>query len=212
LPESRAEVARWLAQGLDGLRAGIDAAGQDRLVRYVELLARWNRAYNLTAVREPVQMVTRHLLDSLAILPWITADNLLDVGTGPGLPGLPVAIARPACRVSLLDANGKKVRFLRQVVIELGLQNVEPVQARVEGFRPADPFSLVTSRAFASLPDMVARTRHLLAPGGRWLAMKGPSVAAECAALPPDVRFAIEPLIVPGDASPRNLVVLGLRT
>jgi 16S rRNA (guanine527-N7)-methyltransferase len=211
MPDGAGDLAARLDRGLAGLGARLDVAARDQLVRYVLLLARWNRAYNLTAVRDPAQMVTRHLLDSLAILPWVTGDRLLDVGTGPGLPGLPLAIARPACRVCLLDANGKKVRFLRQAVVELGLENAEPVQARAESYRPRRPFDVVTSRAFATLPDMVARTRHLLAPGGRWLAMKGPSLEAEVAALPPDVRYAMESLQVPGDTAARRLVVLTRR-
>lgn len=210
-----AEVAGGLAarlhEGLDRLGVVVDATGRDRLLDYVLLLARWNRAYNLTAVRDPAQMVTRHLLDSLAILPWVTADALLDVGTGPGLPGLPLAIARPACHVCLLDASGKKVRFLRQVVTELGLVNAEPVQARAESYQPRRQFDQITSRAFAALPEMVEHTRHLLAPGGRWLAMKGPSTDAELAALPVDVDYRIERLQVPGDAAFRQLVILYLR-
>jgi 16S rRNA (guanine527-N7)-methyltransferase len=205
------DLASRLERGLDGLGVRIDAVGRDRLVRFVLLLARWNRAYNLTAIRDPVQMVTRHLLDSLAILPWVDADSLLDVGTGPGLPGLPLAIARPACRVCLLDANGKKVRFLRQAVIELGLDNVEPVQARAELYHPPDRFALITSRAFAALPEMIAHTRHLLAPGGRWLAMKGPSVGAEIGSLPSDVRCVVESLAAPGETTRRHLVILRLR-
>jgi 16S rRNA (guanine527-N7)-methyltransferase len=211
VPDDADDLAALLERGLVRLGAGLDAAARDRLVRYVLLLSRWNRAYNLTAVRDPARMVTRHLLDSLAILPWVTADRLIDVGTGPGLPGLPLAIARPACRVCLLDANGKKVRFLRQAVVELGLDNAEPVQARVESYRPALPFDLVTSRAFAALPEMIAHTRHLLAPEGRWLAMKGPSLGAEVASLPPDVRCAVETLEVPGDSTPRQLVILSRR-
>ncbi|MCU0234743.1 MAG: 16S rRNA (guanine(527)-N(7))-methyltransferase RsmG [Thermoanaerobaculales bacterium] len=133
-----------------------------RLLAYAALLIRWNRAYNLTAIRDPRAILARHLLDSLSILPWVRGPRLLDVGTGPGLPGIPLALADPGLSVTLLDANGKKVRFCRQCVIELGLTNVEVVQARVESYRPARGFDSVTTRAFADLHEVV---RSCLVPG-----------------------------------------------
>lgn len=208
MPDTQGVLSSRLREGLERLGVAVDAAAEARLLAYLALLVRWNRAYNLTAVRDPAQMVSRHLLDSLAVLPWVEGDTLVDVGTGPGLPGLPLAIARPGLRVSLLDANGKKVRFLRQVVMELGLADVEVVQSRVESFRPPHGFDLVTSRAFAALPDMVDLTRHLLAPGGRWLAMKGVSPEPELAALPGDIVSRVEPLHVPGETACRHLVIL----
>jgi 16S rRNA (guanine527-N7)-methyltransferase len=179
----------------------------ERLLAYLELLAKWNRAFNLTAVREPAEMLSRHLLDSLAILPWLRGGRLLDVGTGPGLPGIPLALARPELQVVLLDSNGKKTRFLRQVRLELGLDNVEVVEARVEAYAADAPFDIITSRAFAQLRDFVALTRPLLAPGGRWLAMKGRLDENELTALADEhVKLEIHRLVVPGLDAERHLI------
>jgi 16S rRNA (guanine527-N7)-methyltransferase len=212
MAETPSGLSAPLSDGLAVLGLDLDAMVQARLLAYLGLLARWNRAYNLTAVRDPMQMVTRHLLDSLSILPWVSGEALVDVGTGPGLPGLPLAIACPWLHVSLVDANGKKVRFLRQVVMELGLANVDTVQSRAEDFHPPRGFDLITTRAFASLPDMIDRTRHLLVPGGKWLAMKSVSSTSELAALPAGIGYRVEPLRVPGDASCRLLVILDAGT
>jgi 16S rRNA (guanine527-N7)-methyltransferase len=180
-----------------GLAAlGIDAsdAQRGRLLALVALLARWNRAYNLTAVRDPADMVPRHLLDSLAVLPWVRRGPVLDVGTGPGLPGLPLAIMRPELDFTLLDSNGKKVRFVRQAVLELGLGNVTPVQARMRTYRPRVNFATITARAVAPLAELCADCAPLTAPGGVMLALKGrepdAEVAALAAATPPRVRGA----------------------
>lgn len=208
MADSPSALSESLGQGLNALGLGLGAMTQANLLGYLGLLARWNRAYNLTAVRDPAQMVSRHLLDSLSILPWVSGESLVDVGTGPGLPGLPLAIARPELRVALLDANGKKVRFLRQVVMELGLQNVDIIQSRAEDFQPPQGFDLITSRAFAALPDMIECSRHLLAPGGKWLAMKSVSCTAELEALPAGIAYRVEPLSVPGEAAGRLLVIL----
>ena len=188
------------------LRAG--TAG--RLLAYAALLIRWNRAYNLTAIRDLRGIVARHLLDSLSIVPWVRGPRLLDVGTGPGLPGIPLALANPGLLVTLLDANGKKVRFCRQCVLELGLPNVEVVQSRVEAYRPAERFDSVTTRAFADLPEMVRLCLPLLAPGGRLLAMKGVAPGADGAALRAvGLEVAIHPLCVPGIDEERHLVEIG---
>ena len=196
-----------LDEGLEGLGIAVDAEQRRRLLGLVGLLHKWNRAYNLTAVRSPEEMVARHLLDSAAVLPFVTGPTLLDVGAGPGFPGLVLAILRPELAVSLLDSNGKKVRFQRQAVMELGLTNVTPVQARVEAFEGR--FDQVISRAFASLGDFVALTLPLVAPGGQWLAMKGPAVDDELAGVPegvvPVARHALE---VPFEVGSRLLVVL----
>jgi 16S rRNA (guanine527-N7)-methyltransferase len=190
-----------------GLAAlGVAATGQQRrqLLGYIDLLARWNRAYNLTAVRNPAEMIPRHLLDSLAVLPWVRRGPVLDAGTGPGLPGLPLAILRPELAFTLLDSNGKKVRFVRQAVLELGLGNVMPVQARLQAYRPRANFATITARALAPLAGLCADCAPLAAPGGVLLALKGrepgQEVAALVAAPPPRVRTAavvVHPLTVP---------------
>ncbi len=157
----------------DGVRAlGLDIP-VDGLLHYLSLLHKWNQAYNLTAVRDMDSMVTRHLLDSLAILPWVKGTRVLDVGTGPGLPGVPLALANPALQVVLLDSNGKKIRFLQEVKRALRLDNVEIVQTRVEAWQPSLCFDTVTSRAFSDLQFMLNCTQHLIATDGIWLAMKG---------------------------------------
>ncbi|MDT8893355.1 16S rRNA (guanine(527)-N(7))-methyltransferase RsmG [Halomonas sp. I1] len=199
-----------LEQGLDDL--GIDALPTRRegLLTLLALLHKWNRAYNLTAVRAPDEMVSRHLLDSAAVAPFVTGATLLDVGAGPGLPGLVLAILEPERRVTLLDSNGKKVRFQRQAVMELGLTNVTPVQARVEAFEgPQEGYCEVISRAFASLGDFVSLSADLVADGGRWLAMKGPTVDDELSGLPENVApRASHELRVPFESGQRRLVIL----
>ena len=201
------KVETRLDQGLDRLSIVVDAEQRRRLLALLGLLHKWNRAYNLTAVRSPEEMVARHLLDSAAVLPFVTGPTLLDVGAGPGFPGLVLAILRPEIVVSLLDSNGKKVRFQRQAVMELGLTNVTPVQARVEAIEGS--FDQVISRAFAGLGDFVTLTLPLVAPGGQWLAMKGPAVDSELAEVPdgvvPVARHALE---VPFEVGSRLLVVL----
>lgn len=146
---------------------------RDPLLEYLVLLNKWNLAYNLTAVRDMESMIGKHLLDSLAILPWIKGARILDVGTGAGLPGIPLAIARPDIHFVLLDSNGKKTRFLQEVKRKLTLDNIEVAQFRVENYRPPQGFDTVISRAFSSLEQMVHWTNHLIAPQGTWLAMKG---------------------------------------
>ncbi|GAA0559129.1 16S rRNA (guanine(527)-N(7))-methyltransferase RsmG [Halomonas salifodinae] len=201
-------IAGRLDRGLAQLNVAVSEAQRDQLLALLALLHKWNRAYNLTAVRDPLAMVSRHLLDSAAVLPWVRGPRLLDVGAGPGLPGLVLAILVPELEVSLLDSNGKKVRFQRQAVLELGLSNVTPVQARVEAHRDT-PFDQLISRAFASLADFVTLTEGLLAEGGEWLAMKGPAADEELEALPPGIRLeARHELQVPFDESQRQLLIL----
>ena len=149
------------------------------LVSYLLLLQKWNQAYNLTAIRDMNSMITLHILDSLAILPWVHGTRLLDVGTGAGLPGIPLALARPDLQVVLLDSNGKKVRFLQEVKRALALNNVDIVQTRVENYHPTHGFDTVTSRAFSDLQQMLTNTEHLIAQNGIWLAMKGRYPQAE---------------------------------
>ena len=206
---ARAALQTKLEQGIEalGLKLPADAAG--RLLDYLALLERWNAAYNLTAIRDPAEMVSRHLLDSLAVLPYVQGDTLADLGTGPGLPGIPLAIAEPGRRVLLVDSNGKKVRFLREAIRSLKLEGVQAVQSRVEEVQ--GQFDCVTARAFASLADMLAWGGHLLAPRGIWLAMKGKAPEEELPGVPSafDVR-SIHALAVPGlGAAERHLVILG---
>jgi len=197
---------RQLADGLAAQQQALDAQQQRLLIDYLALLWRWNSAYNLTAVRDPLEMVSRQLLDSLSILPWLTGPRVLDVGTGAGLPGIPLAIARPDLDFTLLDANGKKIRFVRQAVLQLGLANVSAEQQRVEAFRPALPFDTITSRAFAELADFVTLTSHLLAPGGQWLAMKAARAEDEQRGLPPGLHAELLDLTVPGASASRRAV------
>lgn len=203
--------------GLEGpLRAGLDELGLElgppavtALLAYLALLITWNRAYNLTAVREPRQMVSAHLLDSLAVLPWVRGPRVLDVGTGAGLPGIPLAIARPEWAFTLLDSSGKKTRFVTQVGIELGLSNLTVINSRVEAYEPARGFDTVISRAFASLEAMCQATTHLVQASTRLVAMKGTYPASELAALPAGVQVAgVHRLGVPGLKAERHVVLL----
>ncbi len=197
-----------LAAGLEVMGVTLAPERQQLLLDYLALLFRWNRAFNLTAVRDPDVAVSRQLLDSLSILPLVQGERVLDVGSGAGLPGLPLAMARPQWQVTLLDSNAKKVRFLRQVKLELGLENVEVAQARAETYHPGASFETITSRAFAPLAQMVAVTRHLLAPGGRWLAMKGRVPEDELNELPPELVAEVVPLRVPGEKGQRHAVIV----
>lgn len=198
-----------LAQGLAAMHLALAPAQCEALLGYLGLLARWNRAYNLTAVRDPAVMVRRQLLDSLSILPWVDRGPLLDVGTGAGLPGLPLAVARPDLVFTLLDTNGKKTRFVQQAVGELGLSNVEVVRARAERLGRPGHYALIVSRAFATLADMVRATAPLLAADGRWLAMKGALPVQELRTLPPGLSTEVQRLQVPGDPAERHLVIIG---
>lgn len=207
----REQAQHDLLQGAAQLGLTLSEAQQAQLLDYVALLHKWNRAYNLTAVREPVEMLRRHVLDSLAVVPHIPQRRLLDVGTGPGIPGIILAIAWPEADLTLLDSNGKKARFVRMAVRELGLQNVHVVQARVEQFEVDAPFAAIISRAFADLGDFVRLTRHLLADDGRWWGMKG-HVENELDHLPDDVAVVrIIELAVPFETARRSLIELRKR-
>ena len=197
-----------LEHGVAALGLSLPAQALSRLLDYQALLERWNAAYNLTAVRDPAQMVTRHLLDSLAILPHVQGATLADLGTGPGLPGIVLAIAAPGREMLLVDSNGKKVRFLREAIRTLKLDGVRAVQSRVEDVQ--GQFDCVTTRAFASLADMLGWGGHLLAPDGIWLAMKGKRLDDELPGVPPafEVR-SMHALDVPGLDAERHLLVLG---
>ena len=201
---------------LNKLNRLLDSAGitlpenqKQQLVGYVELLHKWNKAYNLTSVRHPDEMLVRHILDSIVVEPHLQGSRFIDVGTGPGLPGIPLAIVRPDSHFTLLDSLGKRVRFLRQVQHELHLENITPVQNRVEEFPAEPPFDGVISRAFASMTDMVTWCKHLPAENGRFYALKGQRPDEEIAALP--AEFSVEEVIrlqVPELDGERHLVMI----
>ena len=197
------------------LEAGLAALGlapalAEPLLAYLALLDRWNRTYNLTAIRDPREMVSRHLLDSLAMHPYVQAGTLADLGTGAGLPGIPLAIARPALQVTLVESNGKKARFMREALRTLGLDNARVAEARIEALDRPGAFDAITARALATLPLILELGGDLLAPGGTLLAMKGAVPIDEIAALPAGWQVErIEPLQVPGLAAERHLVVVG---
>ena len=196
-----------LETGLAELGLTLPDDAQQKLLAFRDLLLKWNKTYNLTALRDPEQAISHHLLDSLAILPHVGTGPLLDVGSGGGLPGIPLAIARPDLSVSMVDTVQKKATFLQQAAIQLGLKNVTAYHARVEDL--PGQYAQISSRAFAELKLFVELTRHLLAPGGRWLAMKGVRPDDEIAALPADISVeAVLPLHVPGLDAERHLIIL----
>ncbi len=167
------QAEQRLEQGIEKLGLAISADVQQKLIAYLQLMLKWNKAYNLTAIRELDSMVIRHLLDSLSILPFIKSSPTLDVGTGPGLPGIPLALCLPDYRFVLLDSNGKKTRFLTQCKIDLKLENIDIIHSRVEDYKPEYGFEIITCRAFAALNTILDRTQHLLTSTTRVLAMKG---------------------------------------
>lgn len=196
-----------LEQGIAELGVALPEAMQHKLLAFRDLLLKWNKTYNLTALRDPEQAIPHHLLDSLAILPYVGSGPLLDVGSGGGLPGIPLAIARPELAVTMVDTVQKKATFLQQAAIELGLKNVAVSHARVEDM--SGQYAQISSRAFAELRLFIKLTRHLLAPGGRWLAMKGLRPDDEIAALPTDIVVErVVPLHVPGLDAERHLIIL----
>ncbi len=200
-----------LDAGIRELGLDVPPEQQERLLAYVALLHRWNRAFNLTAVRDPAEMIPRHLLDSLAVSPYLRGDAILDVGTGPGLPGIPLAITQPRRRFTLLDSNGKKIRFVRQALMELGLKNAQAEQVRVEAYDPAQGFETIVTRAFASLPDILKATRRLLLPGGRLLALKGRRPEEELAAAGLEgAAVRVVSLRIPRLAGERHAVLIDL--
>ncbi|OXY80622.1 16S rRNA (guanine(527)-N(7))-methyltransferase RsmG [Oceanimonas doudoroffii] len=181
----------------------------EQLVALVGLLDKWNKAYNLTSVRDPESMLVRHIMDSLVVSPYLEGERFIDVGTGPGLPGLPLAIINPDKQFVLLDSLGKRIRFIRTVVHQLGLTNVDAVQSRVEAFQPEQKFDGVLSRAFASLDDMLSWCAHLPAPHGRFLALKGVIPEQELQSLPAHlICHGVYPLHVPEQEGDRHLVVI----
>ena len=198
-----------LQQGLQAMGLSLNTAQQLLLLEYVSLLKKWNSTYNLTALRDEATMISHHVLDSLTLLPYVeNAQTLMDVGSGGGMPGIPIAIARPDLPVALLDANSKKTSFLQQAAIELGLNNVQVITGRVEAM-VGEQFDVITSRAFAELSDFVSITKQLMAKGGCWAAMKGVYPYEEIAQLPPGVAVVqVDKLEVPNLGAERHMVVL----
>ena len=202
-PELRGELDAGLAA------LGLDPALSAPLLAYLALLHRWNGTYNLTAIREPREMLTKHLLDSLAMHPHVADGRLADLGTGPGLPGIPLAIAKPGLRVTLVESNGKKARFLREALRTLRLANAEVAESRIEALDRPGAFDQLTARALATLPQIVTLGGHLLQRGGRLLAMKGTRPDDEIAGLPEGWWLeSVQPLTVPGLAGERHLVTV----
>ena len=212
-PDLRARLQATLEPGLGAL--GLSTALASPLLDYLALLVRWNRTYNLTAIRDPREMIDKHLLDSLAMHAHVDAiaaagGALADLGTGAGLPGIPLAIAKPGLRVTLVESNGKKARFMREAVRKLGLSDVRVAESRIESLDETGAFDAITARALATLPLIVELGGHLLKPGGRLLAMKGVHPVDEIAALPAGwVVESSHPLRVPGLDAERHLVVVG---
>jgi 16S rRNA (guanine527-N7)-methyltransferase len=203
-----------LAAGIAALGLALPEGAEAKLLAYLALLDKWNRVYNLTAVRDTERMVSHHVLDSLAAVGFFQGGcpdliRVLDVGSGGGLPGIPLAIARPELRVTLIDSIAKKTAFLLQAKAELGLANLDVVTSRVEDFRSETGFDVITSRAFSDLKEFVMLTRHLLKPAGRWLAMKGLMPNEEIANLPDWVKVSADyALVVPGLEASRHVIVL----
>jgi 16S rRNA (guanine527-N7)-methyltransferase len=202
-------TADQLKRGLIALGLTLEQDIQQSLLDYIVLIEKWNRVYNLTAIREPEKMVSHHLLDCLGVAPHLHAKRLLDVGSGAGLPGIPLAFAKPETLVTLLDSNHKKVAFLNQAVMELKLKNAEVCSERVESWQPEDRFDVIISRAFSDMDEFVRISRHLLAPGGMFVAMKGLHPYEEIDKLPPGCKVQqVLPLAIPGVEGARHLVLI----
>lgn len=202
--------AALLAQGIASMSLALSDEEQQKLLAYMALLQKWNKVYNLTAVRDPLEMVTLHLLDSLSVLPYVNSKNLLDVGSGGGLPGVVLAICKPELQVTTIDTVQKKVIFMRQVKGELSLDNLTPVHSRVEDFKPVAPFEIVISRAFSEIALFINLTKHLIAENGQWLAMKGVMPADELEGLPLAPKQVIALKVADLDAE-RHLLVFNNR-
>jgi 16S rRNA (guanine527-N7)-methyltransferase len=206
---AQAELGRRLEKGVAELGLSLDRGSRDKLIQYLALLEKWNQVYNLTAIRDREKVVSGHLLDSLAVVPYMTGTRVLDVGSGAGFPGIPLAVARPGIQVALLDSNHKKAAFLRQAVAELQLKNVSVVCERAEAWQAAEKFDCIISRALAEIAEFIALTRHLLAPAGLLAAMKGVYPFEEIERLPPDFRLRqVHAFAVPGLAAQRHLVLI----
>lgn len=200
-------LAEELQRGVAQLEIALDEESQEKLLQYLALLRKWNKVYNLTAIRDSQQMVSNHLLDSLAVLPYLWPGRWLDVGCGAGLPGLVLAIAQPEWQFTLLDSNSKKTSFVQQAIIEMDMQNVSVYCDRIEDWHAEAKFDGIISRAFTELGDFLRLTQHLVAEQGRWAAMKG-APQREMASVPEDCRIErVIPLQVPGLRAARSLVI-----
>ncbi|MCK5191418.1 MAG: 16S rRNA (guanine(527)-N(7))-methyltransferase RsmG [Methylococcales bacterium] len=193
-----------LQHGLQELNIAFDDSKLDSLLAFIKLIEKWNKAYNLTAVRQPEDMARLHILDSLAILPFVQQSRVADIGTGAGLPGIPLAIFLPDVEFTLIDSNSKKTRFVQQAILELKLNNVKVIHSRVENLQPETPFSTVIMRAFSSLQDIMNLTRHLIDKKGILLAMKGQQPEQELAEI--KTPYSIIPIQVPGVEAERCLI------
>jgi 16S rRNA (guanine527-N7)-methyltransferase len=203
------ELADLLERGIAEMGLAVAEDSRTKLIEYLRLLEKWNQVYNLTAIRELRRAVSVHLLDSLALLPFVTPGRLLDVGSGAGLPGIPLAVARPELSVTLLDSSHKKAAFLNQAVSELGLKNAKVVCQRVETWQPEERFDYIVSRAFSEIAEFVASSHHLLAPKGVLGAMKGILPFEEIERLPPEFRLRqLQPLSIPFLEASRHLVLM----
>ncbi|MDY6980280.1 MAG: 16S rRNA (guanine(527)-N(7))-methyltransferase RsmG [Pseudomonadota bacterium] len=198
-----------LSRRVGELPFSLPPQAEQKLLDFIALLEKWNHAYNLTAVRQPAQMISRHLMDSLVVMPYLSGQQILDVGSGAGLPGIPLALACPERQFTLLDSNGKKVRFMRQAVAQLGLENVSVVHSRVEQFQSSAGFDTIIARAYATLGELVRGARHLCRPDGRFLIMKGAYPVAELDDLSTDFELETShSLRVPGLEAERHLLVV----
>ncbi|MDO6474405.1 16S rRNA (guanine(527)-N(7))-methyltransferase RsmG [Alteromonas sp. 1_MG-2023] len=198
-----------LLQGCEKLALDITTEQADKLTGYVQRIDKWNKAYNLTSVRDPEQMMVKHILDSLAVTRFVSGKRVIDVGTGPGLPGMPLAIMLPDIEFTLLDSLGKRVRFMKQCAFELGLTNVTPVHSRVEEHEPAQPYDIVLSRAFASLKDMLHWCQHLVDSSGVFFALKGQFPQSEIDEVSDHFQIgSVEALSVPDLTGERHLVTI----
>ena len=206
---AQAELGRRLEKGAAELGLALGRGDRSKLLQHLALLEKWNQAYNLTAIRDSGKMVSGHLLDCLAVIPYLTASRMLDAGSGAGFPGIPVAVARPDIQVALLDSSQKKAAFLRQALADLQLKNATVVCERVEAWHAAEKFDFIISRAFAEIAQFIALTKHLLAPRGMFAAMKGVYPFEEIEGLPPDFRVRqVHAFAVPGLESERHLVLI----
>lgn len=201
------DLKKALQTGLASLSIQLNESQVDQLLHYLNLLQKWNKVYNLTAIRDPNDMLIKHLFDSLAVVPYITQHKIIDVGTGGGLPGIPLAICYPHKSIDLLDSNNKKTRFLTQVKAELSLDNTQVIHHRVENYMPEKPYEAVISRAFAAIQDMLFWTHHLLEPKGVWWAMKAQQDFEDLQALSENVRVEKDiELCIPNLDAQRRLI------